>query len=139
MSTQAQSKEPWVEENPRTNSEWVEKGQVSGPVSPPRSTETPWAQGPTSADGEADQPAQPGTIEGVKAPQPQVTATEEGKAHHLLGPEPVEATTNEDVRSVRADPSAATPSAPSPDMPTTSAQQVEEDDVVLVTGLGTQL
>ena len=61
------------------------------------------------------------------------------EAHQSPGPKPAEATTDEDVRSVRADPSAATPSAPSPDMPTTSAQQVEEDDVVLVTGLGTQL
>jgi len=55
------------------------------------------------------------------------------------GTEPMEATTDEDVRNARADSSAAAPCAPDLDVPTTSAQQAEEDDVVPVTGPGTQL
>ena len=43
LSTRAQSEEPWVEENLRTGGDQVEKGQASGPVSPPRSTKMPWA------------------------------------------------------------------------------------------------
>ena len=61
------------------------------------------------------------------------------KIHQQPGPEPTEATAEEDVRSARANPSAAAPSAPGPEVPTTSAQQAEEDDVVPVTGSGTQL
>ena len=59
------------------------------------------------------------------------------ETHQPLEPEPAEATTNEDVQSPMVDPSAIVPSAPAPDMPTTSAQQAEEDDVVLVTRPGT--
>ena len=66
-------------------------------MSPPSSTETPWAQGPTSADGEAEQPIQPSTAEGVEVPQPQVAATEAGEAHQPPGPEPVESTSDEGV------------------------------------------
>ena len=51
----------------------------------------------------------------------------------------MEAITDEDVQSARADPSTATPSAPAPDVLTISAQQAEEDDIVPVTRLGTQL
>ena len=51
----------------------------------------------------------------------------------------MKATIDEDVRSVRADPSTATPSAPTLDVLTTSAQEVEEDDIVPFTGPGTQL
>ena len=43
------------------------------------------------------------------------------EAHQLPRPEPAEATTDEDVRSARVDPSAAAPSALALDMPTTSA------------------
>ena len=43
------------------------------------------------------------------------------EAHQPLGLEPTEATTDEDVRSARVDPSAAAPSALALDMPTTSA------------------
>ena len=68
LSTRAQSEEPWVEENPCTDSDRVEEGQASGPVSPPRSTKMPQVQGLTFIDGEAEQPEQPGTIEGVEAP-----------------------------------------------------------------------
>ena len=56
LSTHAQSEEPRVEENPRTNGDQVEKGHASGPVSPPRSTKMPEVQGPMSTDGEAEQP-----------------------------------------------------------------------------------
>ena len=62
-----------------------------------------------------------GTTEGVEVPQPQVAATKAGEAHQPLGLKPVEATTGEDVRSARADPSTATPGAPSPDVSITSA------------------
>ena len=61
------------------------------------------------------------------------------EAHQSLGIESMETTADEEVRRVRADPSAAAPSAPTLEVPTTSAQQAEEDDVVLVTGPGTQL
>ena len=61
------------------------------------------------------------------------------ETHQPLEPEPAEATTNEDVQSPMADPSAAAPSAPAPDVLTISAQQAEEDDIVPVTRLGTQL
>ena len=56
LSTQDQSEEPRVEENPRTNGDQVEKGHASGPVSPPRSTKTPRAQGSMSTNGEVEQP-----------------------------------------------------------------------------------
>ena len=84
-----------------------------------------------------EQLAQPSTVEGVEVPQPQVAVPVHDEAPQPLGPEPMEATTNEDVRSVRVDPSAAAPSAPTIDMLTTSAQQAEEDDVVPVTRPGT--
>ena len=61
------------------------------------------------------------------------------EAHQPPGPKPTEAATDEGVQSVRADPSAAAPGALSPDVPTTSAQQAKEDDVILVIGSGTQL
>ena len=92
-----------------------------------------------STDGEVEQPVQPGTVEGVEVPQPQVAATEAGEAHQPSGLEPIETTTDEDVRSTRADPSAAAPSAPALDMPTTIAQHAEEDDIIPVTRPGTQL
>ena len=50
--------------------------------------------------------------------------------------EPTKPTTGEDVQSMRVDPSATAPSAPTLEMPTTSAQQAEEDDIVLVTRPG---
>ena len=68
-----------------------------------------------------------------------MAATEAGEAHQLPGPEPVEAATNEDVRSMSADPITVTLGAPSPDVPTVSAQQEEEGDVIPVTGLSIQL
>ena len=49
------------------------------------------------------------------------------------------ATSGEGVQSTRGDPSAAALSTPAPEAPTTSALQVEEDDVVPITGPGTQL
>ena len=49
----------------------------------------------------------------------------------------MEATTDEDVWSARADPSATALSAPTLDVPTISAQQAKEDDIVLVTKPGT--
>ena len=61
------------------------------------------------------------------------------EAHQLPGPKPTEATAGDEVRSARADPSTAAPSAPTPKMPTTSAQQAEEDDIIPVIGSGTQL
>ena len=61
------------------------------------------------------------------------------EAHQLLGPKHMEATINDDVRSARADPSAVVPSALALEVPTISVQQAEEDDIVLVTGLDTQL
>ena len=61
------------------------------------------------------------------------------EAHQPPRPEPTEATTDEDVRRVRADLSIAAPSALAPYVPTTSAQQAEEDDVVPITRPGTQL
>ena len=61
------------------------------------------------------------------------------EAHQLPGSEPAEATVEDEVRSARADPSAAAPSAPAPKVPTMSAQQAVEDDVVRVIGPGTQL
>ena len=62
-------------------------------------------------------------MESVEVPQPQVAMPVSDKAHHLLGPEPLEATAEEEVWSARADPSVAAPSAPAPEVPTTSAQQ----------------
>jgi len=82
---------------------------------------------------------QSGTIEVVDVVQPQVAVPIHDEAHQPLGSEPVEATTYEAVRSARADPSVAVPGAPSPDVPMTSTQQAKEDDVVPVTGPGTQL
>jgi len=61
------------------------------------------------------------------------------EVHHLPRSEPMEATADEDVRSAKADPSAAVPSAPALDVPLMSAQQVEEDDIIPVIGPGTQL
>ena len=49
----------------------------------------------------------------------------------------MEATTDEDVWSARADPSATALSAPTLDVPTISAQQAEEDDIIPVSGPGT--
>ena len=54
-------------------------------------------------------------------------------------PEPMGATSKEGVHSTSSDPSAATPSTPAPEAPITSALQVEEDDVVLITRPGTRL
>ena len=54
-------------------------------------------------------------------PHPQVVVPIDDEAHQPLGPEPAKATTDEDVRSARVDPSAAAPSAPALDMPMTSA------------------
>ena len=68
QSTRAQSEEPRVEENPRTEGNRVEKGQISRPVSPPGSTKTPRAQGLMSAIGEAEQPTRSGTMESVEVP-----------------------------------------------------------------------
>ena len=61
------------------------------------------------------------------------------EAHTLPRPEPAEATTNEDVRSARADPSVAASSSHVQVVPTISTQQAEEDDIVLVTGPGNHL
>ena len=61
------------------------------------------------------------------------------KAHQPPRPEPTEATTEEEVWSTSAELSAAAPSATTLEVPTTSAQQVEEEDVVPVTGPVTQL
>ena len=61
------------------------------------------------------------------------------EAHQPPGPKPVEATADEDVRSMRADPSTAASSTPALDVPMMSAQQVEEDDIIPVTRPGTQL
>ena len=66
-----------------------------------------------------------------------MAATEAGEVHQRLGPKPAEATTDEDVRTTRADPSTATLGAPSLYVPTTSTQQAEEEDVILVTGPST--
>ena len=60
-------------------------------MSPPRSPKTPRAQGPTSADGEAEQLVQSGTIEVVDVVQPQVAVPIHDEAHQPLGSEPVEA------------------------------------------------
>ena len=49
------------------------------------------------------------------------------------------ATSGEGVQSTRDDPSIATLSTPALEATMTSALQVEEDDVVPVTGPGTQL
>ena len=49
------------------------------------------------------------------------------------------ATSKEGVQSTRGHPSATAPSIPALETLTTSALQMEEDDVVLVTGPGTQL
>ena len=106
-------------------------------MSPPRSPKTPRAQGPTSADGEAEQLVQSGTIEVVDVVQPQVAVPIHDEAHQPSGSEPTDATTDEVVRSTRANPSATTPSAPPPDVLMTSAQQEEEEDVVPATGPGT--
>ena len=46
----------------------------------------------------------------------------------------MEAVADEEMQSVRANPSATAPSAPTPEVLMTSAQQAEEDDIVLVTG-----
>jgi hypothetical protein len=54
-------------------------------------------------------------------------------------PEATEATANEDVQSGRAEPSTAAPSAPAPELPTTSTQQEKKHDVVPVIESGTQL
>ena len=97
------------------------------------------AQGPMSAVGEAKQPTQPGTAERVEVHQPQVAAPIGDEAHQPPGLEPVEATSDEGVHSTRDDPSAAAPSTPAPEAPATSAQQAEEGDIILITGLGTQL
>ena len=106
-------------------------------MSPHGSTKTPRVQGLTSAVGEAEQPVQPGTMERVEVPQPQVAAPIGDEAHQPPGLEPVEATSDEGVHSTRDDPSAAAPSTPAPEAPATSAQQAEEGDVVSVTGPGT--
>ena len=58
------------------------------------------------------------------------------EAHQPPGLEPIEAIA-EEVWSMRADPSAATPSASAPKVSTTSAQQVKDDDVVPDTRTGT--
>ena len=47
----------------------------------------------------------------------------DNETHQPLGPKPMEATIDEDVRGARVDRSAIASSAPSPDMLTTSAQQ----------------
>ena len=72
-------------------------------------------------------------------PQPQVAVPVGDEAHQPPRPEPTEATTKEEVWSMMADPSAAAPSAIALEVTTTSTQQAEEDDIVLVTGPGTQL
>ena len=59
------------------------------------------------------------------------------EAHPLPELEPVGATSRERVQSTRGDPSATAPSIPSLEAPMMSALQVEEDDVILVTGPGT--
>ena len=58
------------------------------------------------------------------------------EVHQPPRSEPTKPTTGEDVRSTRVDPSTTAPSAPALEMPTTSAQQAEEDDIVPVTRPG---
>ena len=60
-----------------------------------------------------------------------------GVLHQPPVPEPTEVTADEEVWSARADPSVAALSSPTLEVLTTSVQQVEEDDVVSVIGLGT--
>ena len=66
-------------------------------MSPHGSTKTPRVQGLTSAVGEAEQPAQPGTVERVEVPQPKVAALVGDEAHQPPGPEPAKATSDEGV------------------------------------------
>ena len=80
---------------------------------------------------------QPGTAESVEVPQPQVAVPVGDEAHQPPRPEPTEATTKEEVWSMMADPSAAAPSALALEVSTTSAQQAEEDNVVLISRPGT--
>ena len=54
-----------------------------------------------STDGEVEQPVQPGTVEGVEVPQPQVAMPVDDEAHQPPRPKHVEATTDEDVQSAR--------------------------------------
>jgi hypothetical protein len=73
----------------------------------------------------------------VEAPQPQVAAPDDGKAHQPLGLELTEATTTEDGQSTRTSVSTPTMSAPMLDVVTTSTRLVEEEEVIPVIELGT--
>jgi hypothetical protein len=75
----------------------------------------------------------------VEASQPYVVVPIDDEAHQRQGLEPMEATTNEDVQSGRAESITAALSAPAPELPTTSAQQAQKDDVVPIIKPGTQL
>jgi hypothetical protein len=75
----------------------------------------------------------------VEALQPQVTESIGDEVHQVLGPEPVEATADEDVHSMEGNPSMATSSSPAPDVATSSTQASEEEGVVPMIGPGSQL
>ena len=75
----------------------------------------------------------------MEAPQPQVAAVDDGKAHQTLGLEPAEFAATEDGQSARASVSTPAPSAPALDVATMSTQMVGEEETVPVTGPSTQL
>jgi hypothetical protein len=57
----------------------------------------------------------------------------------MQGPEPMEATANEDVQSGRAESSTTAQSAPTLELPMMSAHQVQQVNVILVIEPSTQL
>ena len=61
----------------------------------------------------------------------------DGEAHQPLGSKLVESA--EDGQSARASMSTPTLSTPAPDVATTSTRLVEDEEVIPITGLGTQL
>ena len=63
----------------------------------------------------------------------------DGEAHQPLGPKPVESANTEDGQSARASMSTPTLSTPAPDVAMTSTRLVEDEEVIPITGLGTQL
>lgn len=75
----------------------------------------------------------------MEAPWPEIAATADDEADPLPRPEPTEATASEDGQSARASMSTATLSAPTLDVVTTSTRLAKGEEVVPVTGPGTQL
>ena len=138
-STQAQSEESWVETNPDVEGKRVNRGLAIRLVSPPKASKVPQPLSLTGAEDGVEPPTQPSATDSVEAPQPEIAATVDNEADQLPRPEPTEATAGEDGQSVGASMSTATLSAPSPDVATMSTQLAKEEEVISVTGPGTQL